>query len=691
MASGFEGRPARAPKRSGGPLAPKRSGGPLAPKRSGGRLDRAVRHTLAAGALAMGALWAAGGAQAQTPPGAPPGTGAGAIVEGASAGLKSTTTAQGAKDFIAAIEVRMHALQAEAERASWVASNFITDDTRAIEADARERFMAASSEAIATAATFAGVNVDFDTRRKLELLRVASSAPAPLDPERRKAFAQVLAELGGQYGSGKWCPEGAGRDDKRCQDLGALSTIMAQSRDPKELLTAWTRWRTVSPAMKANYARFVELGNEGARSIDFADMGELWRSGYDMPPAEFEAETERLWQQVRPLYEQLHCYVRGRLAKKYPNDVKDTGTLPAHLLGNMWSQEWSEIFPLVEPYPGRAPLDVTAALKAQKWDAKRMVKQAESFFTGLGLRSLPDTFFERSLFLKPQDRDVECHASAWDVDFKGDVRIKMCIETTEADLVTIHHELGHIYYYMYYDDKSILYQSGAHDGFHEAIGDALALSVTPTYLRSIGLLKADKKAGAKGAGAKGAKGSGTKAGAESADKDLINEQLKVALDKIAFLPFGRMIDQWRWDVFSGKVPEAQWNVHWWKLREQYQGIHAPITRPADAFDPGAKYHIPGNTPYVRYFLSFIIQFQFYQALCQAAGHTGPLHTCSFAGSKEAGDRLAKVLAMGSSKPWPDAMEAFTGQRKMDASALMTYFQPLQAWLAQENAGHTCGW
>lgn len=655
MARRIEGRPVRAPKGT----------------------QWAARWLLGLGLCAAG-----GAAQAQAPVG--PAANVKAQVDAA---LRSTITAQGARDFIAEIEKRMHALQAEAERASWVASNFITDDTRAIEADARERFMAASSEAIATAATFAGVNVDYDTRRKLELLRVASPAPAPLDAERRKAFAQVLADLGGQYGAGKWCPEGASRDDKRCQDLGALSTIMAQSRDPKELLTAWTRWRTVSPAMKANYARFVELGNEGARSIDFADMGDLWRSGYDMPAAEFEAETERLWQQVRPLYEQLHCYVRGRLAKKYPQDVKNAGTLPAHLLGNMWAQEWSEIYPLVEPYPGRAPLDVTAALKAQKWDAPRMVKQAESFFTGLGLRSLPNTFFERSLFLKPRDRDVECHASAWDVDFKGDVRIKMCIETTEADLVTIHHELGHVYYYMYYDDKSILYQSGAHDGFHEAIGDALALSVTPTYLRSIGLLKGGAKGGA--AGAKGAKGA--KPAGEGVDKDLINEQLKVALDKIAFLPFGRMIDQWRWDVFSGKVPEAQWNVHWWKLREQYQGIHAPITRPADAFDPGAKYHIPGNTPYVRYFLSFIIQFQFYQALCQAAGHTGPLHTCSFAGSKATGDRLAKVLAMGSSRPWPDAMEAFTGQRKMDASALMTYFEPLQGWLAQENAGSTCGW
>ncbi len=572
------------------------------------------------------------------------------------------------KVFLDEVNATLRARWAESERAAWVAANFITVDTQAIEAQARERLMAATSEAVTATAAYKGDALDPESARMITLLRLSTSAPAPLNAERRSELATVLADLGGLYGAGKWCPPGA-KDGAGCQTLGDLSKIMAESRDPKALLQAWTRWRTVSPAMKPLYERFVALGNEGARGIEFKDLGDAWRSGYDMPAEAFEAETERLWQQVQPLYEQLHCYVRGRLAKRYAGVVSAKGTLPAHVLGNMWAQDWLEIYPLVEPFPGKAPLDVTGALKAKQWDAMRMVKLAEGFFTGLGLKPLPPSFFERSLFEKPQDREVECHASAWDVNYQGDVRIKMCIEPTESDLITIHHELGHIYYYLYYNQLPILYQSGAHDGFHEAIGDALALSVTPGYLKQAGILDA----------------------APDDAEGLLNVQMKVALDKIAFLPFGRMIDQWRWDVFSGKVKPADWNAHWWRLRAQYQGIHPPVARPADAFDPGAKYHIPANTPYVRYFLSFVVQFQFYKALCEAAGHTGPLHTCSFAGSKAAGERLAKVLAMGASKPWPDAMEAFTGQRAMDASALLEYFAPLQAWLKTQNAGQACGW
>jgi peptidyl-dipeptidase A len=578
------------------------------------------------------------------------------------------TVAEGTA-FAEGLDTRLRPHWVDAERASWVTSNFITKDTQAIEAAARERLMAATSAAITASARFKGLSLPPAAARMLRLLRVSSAAPAPLDATKRGELAKVLADLGALYGAGKWCPEGAAKDDKRCQDLGALSTIMNTSRDPAELLQAWTRWRTVSPAMRPLYARFVALASEGARAIGFDDLGDLWRSGYDMPAEAFEAETERLFQEVRPLYEQLHCYVRAKMADQYKGVVQPTGTLPAHVLGNMWAQEWMNLYPLLEPFPGKSQLDVTAAIKAKKWDALRMVKEAERFFTGLGLKPLPKSFYERSLFLKPKDRNVECHASAWDISYRGDVRIKMCIEPTESDLITIHHELGHIYYYMYYEQSPVLHQQGAHDGFHEAIGDALALSVTPGYLKQVGLLDS----------------------APSDEEGLLNLQLKVALDKIAFLPFGRMIDQWRWDVFSGKVAPADYNAHWWRLRKKYQGIHPPVERPAEAFDPGAKYHIPANTPYVRYFLSFIIQFQFYAALCEAAGHTGPLHTCSFAGSKAAGDRLAKMLALGASRPWPEAMEALTGQRKMSAEALLRYFAPLRAWLETQNKGRQCGW
>jgi len=422
--------------------------------------------------------------------------------------------------------------------------------------------------------------------------------------------------------------------------------------------------------MKPLYEEFVELSNEGTQEIGFKDTGDLWRAGYDMSPADFEKETDRLWGQVKPLYEQLHCYVRRQLSKTYGADkVPNSGPLPAHILGNMWAQEWSNVFDQVKPYATTASINVTEALKAKKYDALKMVKVSEKFFTSLGLDPLPKTFWERSMLLKPKDRDVVCHASAWDVDYRGDVRIKMCIKVDEEDLITIHHELGHIYYYMYYNMMPFLHQNGAHDGFHEAIGDALALSVTPNYLKEVGILDA----------------------APENEKALINFQLKKALDKVAFLPFGKLIDQWRWDVFAKKTTPDSYNADWWKLREKYQGIRPSVERSAESFDPGAKYHIPANVPYTRYFLAHILQFQFHKAMCDAAGHKGPLHQCSIYGNKEAGNRLREMLKLGASKPWPEALEKLTGTRQMDARALLDYFAPLSGWLAKENKGQTCGW
>jgi peptidyl-dipeptidase A len=361
--------------------------------------------------------------------------------------------------------------------------------------------------------------------------------------------------------------------------------------------------------------------------------------------------------------------VREQLAKKYPGKVSNTGPIPAHLLGNMWAQEWSNIYPLVEPYPNQASLDVTGAMKKQSWDELKMVRTAEGFFTSLGMPKLPDTFWQRSQFKKPADREVVCHASAWDVHYDDDLRIKMCIKVDEEDLVTLHHELGHDYYYTNYYKLPVLYQQGANDGFHEAIGDALTLSITPEYLKRLGLI--DK--------------------IPEGDKGLIDLQMKRALEKIAFMPFGRMIDQWRWDVFAGKTPPAEYNKHWWELRLKYQGIAPPTARSEDFFDPGAKYHIAANVPYMRYFLALILQFQFHRALCKAAGYNGPLHACSIYGNKAAGDKLTAMLAMGASKPWPEALKALSGETQMDATAVIDYFQPLMKWLETQNQGKKCGW
>jgi peptidyl-dipeptidase A len=570
-----------------------------------------------------------------------------------------------ARAFVGQVDTDLRALWIEAETKAWDQATNITPETEKAAAEAHEKVMAYLNKTIPEAAKFDGTEVDEDTRRQLDLLKRATSLPAPSDAAQRKELAALATEMQSMYGKGKYC-----KTEKDCRDLGTLSDVLANSRKYDELLDAWVGWRTISKPMRAKYQRFAELANAGAKEINYGDTGQLWRSGYDMSPAELEQEVERLWQQVRPLYEQLHCHVRAKLAKKYGKKrVPKDGLIPAHLLGNMWAQEWANIYPLMEPHKGQPSINVTKALNDNSYDATKMVKQAESFFVSLGLDPLPATFWERSMLVKPEDRDVVCHASAWDPAYADDLRIKMCIKINMEDLVTIHHELGHNYYYHYYYKLPVLYQAGAHDGFHEGIGDTLALSVTPKYLKQIGLLKE----------------------VSDDDKAVINKQMQDALDKIAFLPFGVMIDKWRWGVFSGDIKPENYNAAWWELRKQYQGIAPPVERSEEDFDPGAKYHIPANTPYLRYFLARILQFQFHKALCESAGHEGPLHTCSIYDSKEAGKKLQAMLEMGASKPWPDALETVAGTRKMDAGPLMEYFQPLSGYLEQQNKGRTCGW
>jgi peptidyl-dipeptidase A len=581
---------------------------------------------------------------------------------------KSDKTPEQAKAFVEKTDKELKELWTRSAKAQWTKATDITDEHDKAAAELTAEVMAYETKAIAEAATFDGVKADPDTRRQLDLLKVSSTVPAPNDATKRKELADITAKLESTYGKGKFCADP--KDEKTCQDLGQLSGVLAQSRDYDEQLKAWEGWRTISVPMKEDYTRFVELGNEGAKAIGFGDMGQLWRSRYDMTPEAFEQEMDRLWAQVKPLYEELHCHIRAKLSEQYGADkVPADGMIPAHLSGNMWTQDFSNLYPMLEPYKGQPSIDVTEALKKKKTTELEMVKMGEAFFTSMGLNELPETFWERSMFVQPKDRDVVCHASAWDVTSNNDLRIKMCIKVNHEDLVTIHHELGHNYYYNNYYTKPVLYQQGAHDGFHEAIGDAIALSITPKYLNEIGLLGK----------------------VSESDEAVINKQMQDALAKIAFLPFGKMIDQWRWDVFAGKVKPEQYNAHWWKLRAKYQGVMPPSERGEDNFDPGAKYHIPANTPYARYFLAHILQFQFHKAMCDASGHEGPLHTCSVYGSKEAGTKLAAMLAMGSSQPWPDALEKLTGTREMDAAAVLEYFEPLMGYLKTQNEGRTCGW
>ena len=581
---------------------------------------------------------------------------------------KAAPTPPEAQKFISQAEQDLFDLNVKASRASWVHDNFITDDTEQIAADANEIANTAATRYAKDAHRFDHVQLVPELARKRLLLELATGFPAPDDPKAQKELAQIQASLEGDYGKGKWCPKG---DKKPCLDVTAIGHLMATSRNADELKRAWIGWHAVGAPMRQRYARMVELGNEGSRDLGYTDVGALWRSYYDMPPDQFAKEMDRLWEQLRPLYLSLHAYVRGQLAKKYGKDVvPPNGPIPADLLGNIWAQEWGNIYDLMDsPKPAQS-YDLTKILVERNTDPKGMVKYGENFFTSLGFAPLPATFWERSLFTKPADRDVVCHASAWDVDSKDDLRIKMCILITEEDFSTIHHELGHNFYQRAYNTQPPLFQNSANDGFHEAVGDTIALSITPEYLKTIGLIDTVPPA--------------------SGDIDYL---LRQALDKVAFLPFGLIIDKWRWEVFDGQAKPDQYNKAWWDLRLKYQGIAPPVPRSEADFDPGAKYHVPGNVPYARYFLARIYQFQFYRALCKTAGVEGPLHRCSFYGNKAAGEKLNAMLSMGASKPWPDALEVLTGQREIDATALADYFAPLKVWLDEQNEknGYPVGW
>jgi peptidyl-dipeptidase A len=577
---------------------------------------------------------------------------------------KAGATPEEARRFVDEADARLLELANESSRADWIKSTFITDDTERLAALANQRAISATVSYAKASTRFDGLPLPEDVSRKLKLLKLALTLPAPSDPKEAEELTRIVAGMEGTYGKGKWC-----RTETDCLDINAIERIMAESRDAAQLRDAWVGWHKISPPMRKDFTRYVELGNKGARELGFAEMGAMWRSKYDMPPDAFAKELDRLWTQVRPLYISLHSYVRWKLREKYGADVvPEKGPIPAHLLGNLWAQDWINVYSLVAPRDTDPGYDLTARLKARGVDPKEMVRYGERFFTSLGFAPLPPTFWERSLFVKPRDREVVCHASAWDVDNDEDLRIKMCIEINAEDFRTIHHELGHNFYQRAYRTLPFLFRDSANDGFHEAIGDTIALSITPSYLKRLSLIDAEPD--------------------PSKDIGLL---LEMALDKVAFLPFGLLVDQWRWKVFDGEVKPDAYNAAWWTLRERYQGVAPPVPRSEADFDPGAKYHVAANVPYSRYFLADILQFQFHRALCRASGQTGPLNRCSVYDNKEVGRRLEKMLAMGQSRPWPDALEALTGQREMDATAIADYFAPLKKWLDEQNAGHAIGW
>jgi peptidyl-dipeptidase A len=583
-----------------------------------------------------------------------------------SSSAASSASPEGAKQFLATVNDTTLRLGIQQSQAGWVQQTYITDDTEAIAARANQAANEALTRFAKESTNYDKVELPADERRQLTVLKTSLVLAPPTDPKESDELSKIMARLQSAYGKGKWCPDPSNGD--LCKNIDDVTHILATPGDEPALRRAWEGWHTISPPMRQDYQRFVELSNKGAKELGFADTGAMWRSKYDMPPDAFTKELDRLWDQVRPLYVKMHAYVRLKLREKYGDVVPANGTIPAHLLGNIWAQDWSNIYPLAAPKNADPGFSLTEILKKRKMAALDMVRTGERFYTSLGFAPLPKTFFERSLFVRPKDREVVCHASAWDIDYREDIRIKMCIEPTAEDFTTIHHELGHNFYQRAYMNLPVLFRDSANDGFHEAIGDTIALSVTPEYLVKIGLLD--------------------KAPDTSRDLGLLMTR---ALEKIAFLPFGLLVDQWRWKVFTGEVKPDAYNKAWWDLRLKYQGVAPPSARGEEFFDAGAKYHVPDNTPYTRYFLADILQFQFHRALAQTAGCTLPLHRCSTYESKAAGEKLNAMLSMGLSKPWPEALNALTGSKQMDATAILDYFAPLSKWLDDQLTGKPVGW
>ena len=605
-----------------------------------------------------------------------------------------------ADQFVARVNAEYRKIAAELNSAQWLSSTYINSDSELLAAKANERWLTQLNAWIEQTKRYEGQPLSPETARAIKLIKLMTSMPAPKDPAQLQELTQIATRMEGTYGAGKYCKgEGA---NATCRNIGELSDVLAKSRDYDVQLDAWQGWHTISQPMRKDYTRFAELVNTGAKEMGFADAGEMWRSGYDMSPVELAAESDRLWDQVKPLYEQLHCYARGKLEATYGKDKGQVagGMLPAHLMGNLWQQDWGNLWDLMQPYPGAGSLDVNSALQkladdnlsreldkpgdqqaneatrtfmaqraAELATAKAMTERAQDFYVSLGMPKLPASYWDKSQFIKPLDREAQCHASAWDMNMAGDVRTKMCIKPSEEELTTIYHELGHIYYDLAYNPQPPVFQNGAHDGFHEAIGDTIVLAMTPKYLQSVGLVGEQQQS----------------------QEALVNAQMRMALAKVAFLPFGLMTDRWRWGVFDGSIKPDGYNKAWWELKAKYQGVAPVSARGEQFFDPGAKYHVPANTPYTRYFLSHVLQFQFYKALCDAAGFKGPLYECSFYGSKAAGDKYWAMLSKGASQPWQKTMKELTGGEKMDASAVLEYFAPLQGWLKQQNAGSACGW
>lgn len=583
-----------------------------------------------------------------------------------------------AQMFLAEFNVRAEDISYENSLASWNYNTNITEETATKMNEAGAKWSAFYEEASRNASKFPLSDIQ-DPLTRLQIQSLQDRGSSVLSPEKYSRLNTVLNTMSTIYSTGTVCKTTAPFD---CMVLEpGLDSIMANSIDYHERLWAWEGWRAdVGRMMRPLYEEYVELKNEAAKLNGYADYGDYWRANYEADyPEEYKysrdqlvQDVEKTFEQIKPLYQQLHAYVRHRLEQAYGSQfISSTGCLPAHLLGDMWGRFWTNLYPLTVPYPAKPNIDVTDAMVQKNWDAVKIFKAAEAFFSSIGLYNMTEGFWKNSMLTEPTDnRKVVCHPTAWDMG-KNDYRIKMCTKVTMDDFLTAHHEMGHIEYDMAYSVQPFLLRDGANEGFHEAVGEIMSLSAaTPQHLKSLDLLEPTF---------------------QEDEETEINFLLKQALTIVGTMPFTYMLEKWRWMVFRGEITKQEWMKRWWEMKRDIVGVVEPVPHDETYCDPAALFHVANDYSFIRYYTRTIYQFQFHEALCKAANHTGPLHTCDITNSTAAGGSLRGLLELGRSKPWTQALESLTGEKYMNATPLLHYFEPLFNWLQKNNSGRYVGW
>nr|UJP38391.1 angiotensin-converting enzyme 2 [Taphozous melanopogon] len=589
-----------------------------------------------------------------------------------------STTEEQAKTFLEKFNSEVEVLSFESSLASWNYNTNITDENVQKMSEAGDKLSAFYEEQYKLAKTYPLQEIqNLTIKRQLQVLQ--QNDPSVLSADKSKRLNTILNEMSTIYSTGKVCNP---NNPQECLLLApGLENIMQKnSSDYNQKLWAWEGWRSeVGKQLRPLYEEYVALKNEMARGNNYEDYGDYWRGdyetlgtdGYNYSRNQLIEDVERIFAEIKPLYEHLHAYVRAKLMAVYPSRISPTGCLPAHLLGDMWGRFWTNLYPLTVPFGQKPNIDVTNAMVNQGWDAERIFKEAEKFFVSIALPNMTEGFWKNSMLTEPSDgRKVVCHPTAWDLG-QGDFRIKMCTKVTMEDFLTAHHEMGHIQYDMAYSTQPYLLRNGANEGFHEAVGEIMSLSVaTPKHLKAMGLLPPDFYE----------------------DKETeINFLLKQALNIVGTLPFTYMLEKWRWLVFKGEIPKEQWMKKWWEMKRKLVGVVEPLPHDETYCDPASLFHVANDYSFIRYFTRTILEFQFQEALCQTAQHKGPLHECDISNSTEAGSKLLQMLKLGKSEPWTSALEEIVGIKNMDVRPLLNYFEPLFTWLKDQNKNSFVGW